>query len=326
MKVLVLGATGFIGGHIVKAALDKGWGVVGFRRHPDKTGHLEHLDIEWVNGDLVDSSSLLNAMKGIDLVFHAAAFYPTDGNPRKVPEQVKHAKHEIQNILEATKQSGIKKFIYTSSLTTIGNPPVGENRLPDESDVYIPGRFSKSGYYESKIVMENAVMKSNSNEFSCIILNPTAVFGPGDIHMAMGGILIAISKGYVFSWLPGIINAIDVRDVAQAHVNAALLGKPGERYILGEYNYTIKKFITIVATISGKSPPRIKIPLSLVDFIVWLNDLLPSLKIPTNHLRSIRSCKGYNTSKAEEELNLIPRPFNETINDAILWFKHHDHW
>jgi len=144
--------------------------------------------------------------------------------------------------------------------------------------------------------------------------------------MSMGGILIAISKGHVFGWLPGMINVIDVRDVAQAHINAALLGKPGERYILGGYNYTIKEFITIVATISGKSPPRIKIPLSLVDFIVWLNDLLPSLKIPTNHLRSIRSWQGYNTSKAEEDLNLIPRPFNETIKDAILWFKHHDLW
>ncbi len=320
MKALILGATGFIGGHIFKSALQSGWEVIGFRRNPQSKGHID-TEIVWKEGNLTNYDSLCAAMTGVDVVFHAAAYYPTDGNPRIVPRQIRIAQNEIQTVLNAAKTSGVKKFIYTSTLTTIGTPPPGEDRLPDERDVYRQGSQPKSAYYETKIVMEKAVLAANSSAMPCIILNPTAVFGPGDVHLTMGSILIAIAKGYGFAWFPGTINIVDVRDVADAHIRAAVDGIPGERYILGGHNHTIRELLGIVASIAGKSPPRFEIPLTFLDFIVWLSDCLPFLQIPTNHLRTIREWQGYNTAKAQRELSLHPRPVEETIRDALTWFR-----
>ena len=154
MLALVLGATGFIGGHIARAALEAGWEVRGLRRQAGRTGHVEGLPISWVRGNLKDYASLRLAMDRVDIVFHAAAFYPTDGNPRKVREQIQFAEREIQNVLAAVLAAKVKRFVYTSTLTTIGHPAPEENRLADERDVYSPGTLPKSAYYETKIAME----------------------------------------------------------------------------------------------------------------------------------------------------------------------------
>jgi dihydroflavonol-4-reductase len=117
---LVLGATGFIGGNIARAALENGYRVRGFRRNPNSTGHLGTAPIQWVQGDLTDFDSLLAAMQGVDVVFHSAGFYPTRSKPREVPAQVTYASEEIKRVLQAARQANVGRFIYTSSLTTIG--------------------------------------------------------------------------------------------------------------------------------------------------------------------------------------------------------------
>jgi dihydroflavonol-4-reductase len=181
LKALVLGATGFIGGHIARAALENGWQVRGLRRNPLSTGHLDEETIEWFNGDLSHPETLENAMEGIDILFHAAAYYPKAGNPQKVSSQITYANNEISNVIKSAKNSGIKRLIYTSTLTTIGHPPKEENRLADERDFYLPGSLRKSAYYESKSMMENVVLNSCSANFDALALNPTAVLGPGDV-------------------------------------------------------------------------------------------------------------------------------------------------
>ncbi|MCJ7734354.1 MAG: NAD-dependent epimerase/dehydratase family protein, partial [Anaerolineales bacterium] len=102
-KVLVTGATGFIGGHIAKKALDVGWRVSGFRRNPGSVGHLQNLHINWINGNLDDYPSLLSAMSGMDYVFHAAGFYPSDGNPAHVTRHVQAATGQMKNVIRATR-------------------------------------------------------------------------------------------------------------------------------------------------------------------------------------------------------------------------------
>ncbi|MCG7852065.1 MAG: NAD(P)H-binding protein, partial [Methanosarcinaceae archaeon] len=148
---LVLGATGFIGGHVAKRALEEGYHVRGFRRDPKSTGHLGNAAVEWYNGDLADFEALLHAMQGVDVIFHAAAFYPTRSKPGEVESLVAFAVDEIEGVIMAADQAKVKRFIYTSSLTTIGQPPRGKKRLANESDFYIPGTLAKSAYYESKI-------------------------------------------------------------------------------------------------------------------------------------------------------------------------------
>jgi dihydroflavonol-4-reductase len=324
MKVLVLGATGFIGGHIAKAAVHQGWKVSGLRRRPDAHGHIESLDINWYLGDLYDKDSLIHAMNGMDIVFHAAAFYPQKRNPQSVASHVQQAKQEIDNVVSAAKQVKVGKLIYTSSLTTIGHPPRGQDRLADERDFYDLGTLPNSAYYESKSVMEQYVLHAAKEYLPTVILNPTAVVGPDDKSRGITSILLLVAQGKAIAWIPAKTNIIDVRDVAIAHIQAVEHGRSGERYILGAHNMSINQAFTQAATIYGVRPPRFKIPLWMIDVVVAIGDLIPTLPLPANHLRTIRYWQSYNTQKAKSELNIQPRSFEQTLIDALEWFKDQD--
>ncbi|MBC8330966.1 MAG: NAD-dependent epimerase/dehydratase family protein [Anaerolineae bacterium] len=319
MKSLVLGATGFIGGQIARAALDGGWEVRALRRNPKSVGDLEGLPIEWVAGNITNSASLRAAMQGVEIVFHAAAYYPSGTHPRQVPAAVAHARQEIETVLNALRAAQVPRLIFTSTLSTIGQPPPGEKRLADERDTYSPGSMPKNAYYECKIAMENAVLAAN--DIDAVVLCPTAVFGPGDVHLTMGKLLISVARGRVPAWLPGIINAIDVRDVAATHIIAAQHGQRGERYILGGHNFTVEEALRQAARAANVTEPRFEIPLWVTRILVTLDDALPFISISGNHLRALPHWQGYNTSKAQTKLGLKPRPFEETARDALSWFE-----
>lgn len=324
MKVLVLGATGLIGGHIAKAALSSGWQVRGFRRNPQLTGNLGESPVEWVSGNLDDPASIEAAMEGIEIVFHAAAFAPQSHDPQDVPEQIRTAREQTRRVITAARHQAVKRLIFTSTLSTIGPVPPGEKRLADERDVYQPGTLPKNSYYECKIAMEEEILQAVENGLDAVILNPTAVFGPGDVHLSMGHVLLMVAKGQAIAWLPGSTNAIDVRDVALAHIAAAQKGRRGERYILGGHNLTIKEALTETARIADVKPPRFEIPLWLIQGYIKISDTLPFIPSPSSHLRALPFWQGYNTQKAQDELGLSPRPFSETVKDALDWFKENE--
>ncbi len=322
-KILVLGATGFIGGHIARLALEKQWRVFGFHRNPTRFGQLKGYPIQWILGDLTDTNTLHAAMQGMDAVFHAAAFYPTSGKLTEVQTQVAYAEREIKNVIQAALSSNISRIIYTSSLTTIGHPKSHEYRLADERDFYEPGLLSKSAYYESKIVMEDIFLDACTLGLPGIVLNPTAVFGPGDYNLSMAKLLVAVSKGWVIASPKGSINVVDVRDVAESHVMAFEKGKIGERYIIGGHNFTIQDAIREVATVAGVLPPWFEIPSWILNAVTLIGDLIPIFSIYSNHLRAIHLWQGYNTNKAQQALNLSPRPFRETVQDTLTWLRNH---
>lgn len=322
-EVLVLGATGFIGGHVAKAAQKVGWQVRGFRRDPARVGHLSSPDISWFEGNLKDINSLQKAMRGVDIVFHAAAYYPQAKDAQSVDEHVRRARKEIDNVLKAAQAANIRRFIYTSSLSTIGKPSPEEDRLADERDEYQPGTLPDNAYYEVKSVMEKAVLAAADKGLPAVILNPTVVFGPGDVHLATGQIIVAAAKGQVIVSPPGTINFIDARDVADAQIAAARKSKLGERYILGSYNYPISEAITLIAQSAGKRPPLFTIPPWTIRTMVQLSQTFPFLPDPPDHLRAFDHWQGYNTQKAKEELNLSPRLFEETVRDSLKWYQDH---
>lgn len=324
-KILVLGATGFIGGHIALSALQRHWEVFGLRRDSKRFGHLKGDQIQWVLGDLMDSNSLNNAMRGIDVVFHAAAFYPKSNKVSEVPAQIEYAEREMGNVIQAARKAKVERLIYTSTLTTIGHPDIQENRLADERDFYKPGSLSRSGYYESKIAMEQIFLDACSQGLPGVVLNPTAVFGPGDLNLSMSSLLIAVAKGWMMAWLPGSVNVVDVRDVAESHIIAAVKGQIGERYIIGGHNYTIREALQEVTLAAGVRPPRFKIPLWLLHGITALGDMFPFLNLPSNHLRAVHLWQGFNTLKAQQALELSPRPFHDTVQDSLNWLRLQDH-
>jgi dihydroflavonol-4-reductase len=323
MKALVTGATGFIGGHIAKAALAQGWPVRGLRRSQG-SGHLEAGEaVDWQQGDLNDKAALERAMQGVEMLFHAAAYYPRRERLRNREQHLAAAQAEMETVIAATKAAGVRRVVYTSALFCIANVAPGAGRLADERDVYQLGDFPESAYFEVKILMEQIALAANGPELEVVVTNPTAVFGPGDLNKTLGSLLILAAKGFAFAWLPAEANVVDVRDVAEAHIQAALRGRPGERYILGGHNMSVKEAFSIAAKAAGRKEPWLRLPLGAVAPAVWLGDRIPGIPLPANHLRSIKRWQPYNTAKAEQELGLTARPFEETVRDALAWFKAH---
>lgn len=320
-RALVLGATGFIGGHIALAALEQGWEVRGLRRQTNATGHLGKADVQWVDGDIERYETLPPAFHGIDVVFHAAGFYPN--HSRSVATQVVHAVQQTRNVMQAAVQADVRRLLYTSSLTTIGHPAADETRLANEQDHYIPGSVSQSAYYECKYAMESEVLREAASGFPTVVLNPTVVFGPGDLHRATGELLLAVARGWGIVWLDAVMNVVDVRDTADAHIRAAEVGRVGERYLLGGHTLSMKELFSLIAGIAGVRPPRFELPHWFIRLFLRTLGGLPVFSRMSNHLWGIRRWRGFNIAKARQELNLVPRPIEETLCDALAWYRTH---
>ena len=320
-QALILGSTGCIGNNVTRACLAAGWSVRAFRRATSPTWMLDGLDVEHVVGDLTEPRSLVDAMRGCDMVFHAAAYYPR--HSLDVDGSLRDAVLGMRNVLDAAKGTGIGRLIFTSSLTTLG-PPSEPGRLANERDFYLPGS-THSAYFESKWAMEAEAWRAVATGLPLVIVNPTAVFGPWDVGPTTGEILVNVAKGRFPVWVDLEANVVDARDVAQGHLLAAEHARPGHRYILGGDNLNVRHALTIAAREAGASPPRWQISLRMISTLVRAGEALGRLPLieplPLEHLKTMREWRALDCSKAQRELGFVHRPFLETIRDTLAWFR-----
>jgi dihydroflavonol-4-reductase len=318
MNVLVLGATGFIGGQIARAALEAGWTVRALRRRPNAVGALGDVAdrVEWAPGSL-NGATLSEVMRGCDVVFHAAAFYAE--RTKDVTGSVRHGVTEMRHVLAAFAASGAKRLVYTSSLTTVGRSP-DAHRLADERDFYIP-HSTNSAYYESKYVMEMEAYRAAAGGLDVVILCPTAVFGPGDVKPTTGAPLIEVARGRAPASFEATVNIVDGRDLASAHIAAAQRGQSGQRYIIGGHNVTLSEALKVAAQEAGVALPRWRISRRLVLGLIRAMDILPFAVLPDT-MRMVGHLQPLNTSKAQRELGLAePRSLQNTVKDTLAWFR-----
>ena len=318
IRCCILGATGFIGGQIARAAVAQGWHVRALRRRPDATGAIGDLDVEWVPGNLADPASLVAAMRGCPLIFHAAAYYPH--RARNIWETMRHGVTGMRNVLTAAVTAGVKRIVYTSALTTVG-PSQDPARLANEHDLYIPGSVPNP-YFEVKWAMEMEALRATAQGVPVVAVLPTAVFGPGDIKPTTSEILLMVARGGMPVYVAGTINVVDGRDVAQGHIAAAVRGKPGQRYILGGHNLTIRRMLTVAAEAAGRRAPRLKLHPGLLRLMAQVGGRLGVQG--TYHLEAIEHWQPLDTSRAHRELGLPePIPFEQTCRDTLDWFREH---
>lgn len=322
---LVLGATGFIGGQIARAAVAHGWQVRALRRQPDAVGAIGDLAVEWVAGDLADPQALAAAMRGCDVVFHCAAAYPH--NPRHLAEDVRRATAQMQGVLAAASAAGVRRLVYTSSFTTVGPPGTTEavttqgvaGRLADERDPYIPGS-SGDPYYEAKWAMEVLALAHRGGP-EVVALCPTAVFGPGDVHLSVSEPLLMVARRRLPVTIDAPLGVVDVRDVAAAHIAAAEHGRAGTRTILNGHNLNLADLLRETARIAGVRAPRWRIGPRALSALIAVGGLLPELGGQVSYLRTTRLWQPLSNARAVAELGLAPRPLAETLADALAWFR-----
>jgi dihydroflavonol-4-reductase len=288
MRVLVIGGTGFIGGAIVRAAVQRGWQVRATRRNESRCGAVCDLAeqglIEWFSADLANLESMTKAMSGCQLVFHAAGYYPMSN--WNGAGQLRQAQDQIEAVLESFRRSGADRLVYTSSL--------------------------------SKMVMEQAVLESG---LQAVVLCPTSVFGPGDVKPTSGVLIINVARGLLPFYVDGCNNAVDVRDLAATQLVAAERGQTGERYIVGGENLSFRQIISIIAGEAGRRPPHWRLPQSVVRLAGSLAGRLGIMG--GDVLQAIPYWQVLDTSKARTELGHSSRPFAETVRDALAWFREH---
>lgn len=338
----MIGATGFIGGAIARAAVERGWSTRVLRRRPGAVGALDDIadQIEWVEGAIEDGEALTAAMSGCDLVFHPAGYYPA--HYASLDEHIAHAVAQIRQVLDAFERSKAGRLVYTSSLTTIGSSsetsrpaderdpytPSGASsgtgiaragRTADERDPYTAGSELTSPYYECKHAMEVEVMGAAARGLNLVVVNPTMTFGPGDVKAFTGRLLIVAYKGLLFFNLPGELNFADVRDVAAGHLAAGEKLPAGERVILGGHNLPVSQAFRVVCQVAGRRPPLFTVPRWLVEAIGKILFRLPIFLLQ-DHMTTLHCWQPLNTAKMEGVLGIRPRPFEETVRDALNWY------
>lgn len=316
MRAVVLGATGFIGGQIARAACDAGYEVHALRRRPNATGAVGDLPIAWCAGDLDDSDSLIRAMQGCDVLFHAAGYAPD--TERSVPRALRTGVAQMRRVLDAAAATGVERVIYTSSLSTIGPPPPGADRLADERDGYLPGSTGNA-YYEVKWAMEHEALRAAIAGLPVVSLCPTAVFGPGDVKPSTGRILLEVARGRIPVGIEQVANVVDGRDVGLAHIRAVEHSIPGERTIIGGHNVAITEALRLAAEIAEVRPPRRSLSLRTTAVLLRAADVL-RLPIPAT-MRALPQWQALNAEKGWHTLGFQPRPLEDTIRDTIDWFR-----
>lgn len=323
-KALVTGAAGFIGSHVVRSLLDENISVRALIRPGEDTRNIKGLDIETVEGDILDNDLVKKAVSGVDTVFHLAAIYSI-----WMPDWRPIYEVNLQgsrNVLWACLHGGVKRVVYTSSIAAIGTSP-GKN-LSNESTPF--NQYDLGSHYVlTKYLSQQEALGFAANGLDLVVVNPAFPFGPGDIGPTpTGKMIIDIAKGINRTTFAGGLNVIDVRDVAKGHVLAAQKGKKGGIYILGNRNVTVDEFMKMVnESLGQKDRFTPKVPQSVLKggtyaMKMWSDYV--SHKPPMSTPVEIRYASNYlffDNTKTKTELGLDFRPVETSLKDSIEWFR-----
>jgi dihydroflavonol-4-reductase len=323
MKCFVTGATGFLGSHVAHQLHSRGAELRLLVRPGSRTENIADLPAELATGDLRDVGSLKRGMDGCEFVFHVAADYRLWA--ADVLELYQSNVEGTRNILQAARDSGIRRVVYTSSVATMG---FGNNgRMTDESSPVVLSNMI-GDYKRSKFMAEQSVIEAARGGQNVVMVNPTTPIGERDIKPTpTGRIVVDFLKRKFPAYVDTGLNLVDVKDCAQGHLLAMEKAKPGDRYILGGENLTLKQILDKLAAITALPSPGIRLPYA-VAYATGVVDTLVTGKMrkrePRVTLDSVRMGrkKMFVTSlKAERELGWNPSPVDGALQRAVEWFR-----
>lgn len=322
MKVLVTGANGHIGANVVRELLEQGHEVRAFVRKTADLSGLKGLDIEIVNGDVMNLDTLIPAAQGCDRIIHLAAVYKTIAS---TPEEiVEPAVVGSKNIFEAAKQAGIKRVVYTSSIASIGFSDSAEHmRTGDDWN-----DDAQNPYYVAKTQSEKVAQQlSKDYDIELIVLCPAIVLGAYDYR-------VTPSNQLVMDWLNGIgqtyrggLNLVDVRDVAKAHVAAMDKGENRKRYVVGGYNREVKEIGQLLKSMTGIKPMHLAMPRSITLAFAFVMEMFAKLfgvkPLFTRDLvyEVIDRWGFYDCSETYKTFGFEPKTSEECLKASISWLK-----
>lgn len=325
LRALVTGATGFVGSHVVRRLLERGHEVFALVRPTSPREALVNLPVKTIAGDLSDRTSLDRAVHGIDLLFHVAADYRFWVPDPQVMLDVNVG--GTVRLLEAAIKAGVKRIVYTSSAVTVA---CTDERAGTEADFLAP-EACQSTYQRTKVLAEQAVWGLIRTGAPITIVNPSTPIGAMDRRPTpTGRLIVDFLNGRLPAYLDAMFNWVHVGDVAAGHDLAAERGSVGERYILGGENLLLGAFLKILAKVSGRPAPRMKIPYAVAWMAGAVGELTGRLtgREPRATLDGVHMARvpmRYDSSKAIRELGFPQTPLHAAATEAVEWFRTHGH-
>ncbi|HEX3435476.1 MAG TPA: hopanoid-associated sugar epimerase [Pseudacidobacterium sp.] len=327
MKVFVTGSTGFVGSHVAKALAKEGAHLRLLVRKNSNMANLSGMhappSFATITGDLLEPELLRPGISGCDYVFHVAADYRLwVRNPKQMYAANVDGTREL---LRIAREEGVKRVIYTSSVATMGfksdGTIVDENTPVSLEDMV--------GHYKrSKFLAEQEALKAAYDGQEVMILNPTTPVGTGDIKPTPTGRIIVDFLNKKFpAYVDTGLNLVDVDEVVRAHLAAITKGTPGERYILGGENLTLKQILDKMSAITGLPSPTTKVPHLVALIFAFFDETITGRilgKEPRATIEAVRMGRKKmfaSSAKAVRELGFQQVPVYQALRTAIDWFR-----
>jgi len=319
MMVVITGITGLVGANLAQALLAQGRGVRGLI-HRDRRA-VEGLAIELIEGDVRDMASLLNAFAGAEVVYHLAAHISLRMDSWHKVEAINV--QGTRNVVQACLQSGVRRLVHFSSIHAIEQEPLDlpldESRPRVKSQKYPP-------YDRSKALGEQEVLQGIARGLQAVILNPTGIIGPYDYYPShFGKALLSLVTGRIPAQVSGGFDWVDARDVVEAAMRAERDAPAGTSYLLSGHWHSVRQVSSMAAALTDGRAPRLTIPMGLARLAAPIMARLAKLNgtepvFTQVSLAALRSNRLISHARASRELGYQPRPFEQTLADALGWF------
>ncbi len=314
-RTLVTGATGFVGSHVARALVARGDSVRAAVRASSSREPLAGLDVEFATAALGDRAALRRALRGVDRVFHVAG----TTNLRATPAELARVNVEgTRVVLEESLRAGVERVVHTSSIGAVG--PARPGGAVDERHVFPPALDVP--YAVSKHLAETEALRVAARGLDVVIVCPAHVFGRGDLGPTSTGIVRRFLLRRIPVHVTGAINVVDVEDVAAGHLLADELGAAGERYILGNRNYTWDRLFAELSRLSGVEGPALEVPRDVALAAVAVLSRGPGRPpVSEAEIRGAAHWWTCRAGRARRELGWTTRPHEDTVEQTVRWWE-----
>ncbi|MCP4202399.1 MAG: NAD-dependent epimerase/dehydratase family protein [bacterium] len=324
MKAFLTGASGFVGGHVLRALEARGREVVCLVRRSSDRRNLAASGAATIEGDLTDPDSYRGALEGCVELYHCAADYRFFA--REPREMYRINVDGTKSLFEEALRSGVERVVYTSSVGALGLRTEG---TPADEETPVTLDDMVGHYKRSKFLAERVAEESFRSGLPVVIVNPSTPVGEGDLKPTpTGRIIVDFLRRKTPAYVETGLNLVDVRDVAEGHVLAAERGRVGEKYILGHANLSLQEIFGILADLTGLEPPKVKLPHVVPIVFAALDTARARLlggepRVALEAARLARHKMFFDSGKAVAELGFRQTPVREALARAVGWFREH---
>jgi dihydroflavonol-4-reductase len=315
-KTLVTGGNGFLGSAVVRLLAARGDALRLTRRRRSKLDNVADVEHESVQCDVLDRASVRRALKGVDRVYHLAGLVSMRREDTERLFEVNVGGTRI--VMEECLRAGVERVVYTSSVGAIGTAP--EGGATDERQLFTAGHLGIP-YINSKHEAEGEALRLAARGLPLVIVNPAYVFGRGDVYGRATSIVRRFMLGRISAYVPGALNVVDVQDVARGHLLAEERGTVGERYILGNRNFTLDRLFADLARVSGVEPPPLRLSPGVALRIAQAAEATGAGPLSVQEVRLASQWWTYRNTKAKRELAWRPSPHEDTIEATVDWYR-----